>query len=104
MSKHLAKVGRVISIRLYVARIRKPWGLVERPRVMVTGTKGKARFGGFLWGYMGEGPRGLVDLLVAAFGCPKIVAEKIVENQPNDYDSTHGKRIRTIALIEACNG
>ena len=36
--------------------------------VMIRGDKGSIRFGGLLWGYSGQGPRGLKNLLTNLFG------------------------------------
>ncbi len=55
---HLDKLGILLSICGY--RYRHKGVLHER--VMVRGTNGSARFGGFCWGYWGEGPRGLQKL------------------------------------------
>lgn len=62
MSKHLAKVGKLIDIKGYVSDAKG----YKRVFVMVRGEYGSARFMGFSWGYSGEGPRGLKQLLDVA--------------------------------------
>ena len=62
MKRHLAKVGNLIDIKGYVDD-RKGF---KQTYVMVRGESGSARFMGFSWGYSGEGPRGLKQLLDAA--------------------------------------
>lgn len=44
--------------------------------VLVRGENGSVRFGGLLWGYSGEGPRGLLELLLK-LGLEKDKAEVI---------------------------
>ena len=44
--------------------------------VLVVGEHGSVRFGGLLWGYFGQGPRGLRSLLMN-IGLTKEVAEEI---------------------------
>jgi hypothetical protein len=57
--KHLPKVGQLKYVRGYVYRGRYNTTHVG---VVVRGDKGYIRFGGFSWGYGGQGPRGLADL------------------------------------------
>lgn len=59
--KHLPKIGVPQSVRGYVYRGRYNACHIG---VMVKGDKGKIRFGGFSWGYSGEGCRGLAELFV----------------------------------------
>ena len=54
--KHLSKIGKPILIRGYVYKGRYD---VNHTAVMVYGEEGTIRFGGFSWGYNGEGSRGL---------------------------------------------
>lgn len=49
--------------------------------VLVVGEHGSIRFGGLLWGYIGEGPRGLRELLVK-IGVPEQAADNIAFNTP----------------------
>lgn len=60
MERILAKVGEVVSVRGY-RYIGRYFALHEA--VLVRGTKGTARFNGVNWGYHGEGPRTLIQLL-----------------------------------------
>lgn len=57
--KHLHKVGEVQSIKGYLYRGHNQ---NQHIGVLVKGDKGTIRFGGFAWGYSGEGPRGLRHL------------------------------------------
>jgi hypothetical protein len=76
--KHLPKVGRVLLVRgyEYVGR----YGALHTG-ILVKGDKGSCRFGGFCFGYGGEGPRGLVRLLLA-LGVPQKTAEAVAFNVP----------------------
>ena len=58
--KHTHKVGKIRYIRgyFYFGRYQ-----THHCGVIVRGDKGSARFGGFSWGYGGEGPRGLETFL-----------------------------------------
>ena len=47
--------------------------------VLVRGSLGSARFGGFAWGYSGEGPRGL-KILLNQLGVNAITIKKIAED------------------------
>jgi hypothetical protein len=60
--KHLPKVGEVLHVRGYIYSGRHDMTHVG---VLVVGTKGSIRFGGFSWGYVGEGSRGLQSLFDA---------------------------------------
>lgn len=75
--KHLPKVGKVLEI--VGKRWRGRYGLNEG--VFVKGTTGTARFNSFLWSYSGEGPRGLVELLVT-LGLNRQAAESFARNTP----------------------
>lgn len=69
----LPKLGKIISIT------GKRWQYKTQPyheAVFVRGENGTARFGGFLWGYGGEGPRGAVTLL-KKIGLPQHVCDLI---------------------------
>lgn len=61
METALPKIGTPLLVKGY--RYRGRWNRLH-DAVMVTGTEGTARFSGFSWNYGGEGPRGLVELLV----------------------------------------
>jgi hypothetical protein len=53
---------------------------------MIEGRNGKARFDGVLWGYGGDGPRALVELLIKT-GLHRLVAEYVAFKTPrlNDF-------------------
>jgi hypothetical protein len=79
----LPKLGRIKEVRgyRYLGRYQ-----AYHEAVLVKGTKGSARFGGLLWGYGGEGPRGLVELLVK-LGVHRERAEAIAFRTPrHDYN------------------
>ena len=57
--KHVNKLGKVRFVRGY--RYKGRHGVCHMG-VMVHGENGTVRFGGFAWGYCGEGPRGLNQL------------------------------------------
>lgn len=56
--RHLSKVGKLRYVRGYLYLHN---GIVSCA-VLVRGEKGSIRFGGFSWGYSGEGSRGLNEL------------------------------------------
>lgn len=77
----LKNIGAVVKIKGYRFRSNRKdnngnWWSGLHERVMVYGTDGTARFSDFLWGYGGEGPRGLVELLLRC-GASKEWAESI---------------------------
>lgn len=57
--KHLPKVGVIKSVKGYTYNGRYN---TTHTGVLVKGDKGSIRFGGFSWGYNGEGCRGLQTL------------------------------------------
>ncbi len=106
LRKHFGRLGKIATVSGYKVLCRYSvnnisWVNVE-PRVMVTDVNGnKLRLNGILWGYMGEGPRGTVDLLEMC-GMNRGKAMKIVENQPNNYYSmtTRGRKFERIFTID----
>lgn len=60
--KHLPKIGVPRYVRGYLYKGRHG---VNHIGVIVRGNLGSIRFGGFGWGYGGEGPRGLKRLFEA---------------------------------------
>lgn len=76
----LEKLGKIISIRGYRW---KPKNEAHNEAVLVKGENGSIRFGGFLWGYNGEGPRGLTTLL-RELGFGQATANEITKSQRND--------------------
>ena len=89
-AKHLAKIGRIV--RIEGKRWRGKYGIDEA--VLTTGSLGTIRLSGFLWGYGGEGPRGLTTFLVYV-GLPAELAKQAA-NSPRledlgvDWTLTHG--------------
>lgn len=88
---HVNRLGRLLSIKGYRYSARrisskdaegnKTYYRNTFERVLVTGVNGTARFDGVLWGYGGEGPRGLVELLIVC-GLERATAEEIAFNTP----------------------
>ena len=73
---HLSKLGKFLYVRGYCYRDGQG---IKQMAVLVRGSLGSARFGGFAWGYGGEGPRGLKTLL-NQLGVDAITTKKIVED------------------------
>lgn len=78
MDKVIAKVGQVTKVKGY-----RYFGRYQTTHeaVMLYGTKGTARLSGVLWGYFGEGSRGLVQLLTK-LGLDQSKAETIAFSTP----------------------
>jgi len=74
----IEKLGKIKLVRgyRYFGRYN-----TSHEAVLVVGENGTARFGGLLWGYGGEGPRGLRELLLK-LNVPKEQAESIAFNTP----------------------
>lgn len=72
--KHTHKVGEITEIRgvRYHGRYN-----ANHEGIRVRGNKGTARFSGFLWGYHGQGPRGLETFLHQTVGVPAWLARKV---------------------------
>lgn len=76
--KHLPKVGKVRYVKGY--RFMGKYG-TDHEAVLVRGEHGSLRFSGFLWGYGGAGPNGLVQLL-KAIGLPVAAAQLLAYRLP----------------------
>jgi len=92
IAKVLPKLGQILSVRGYRFTSTRGTGTdaytTNHERVIVEGRNGKAIFNGLLWGYSGEGPRGLVTLLRAT-GLSKLVAEHVAFRTPRlEIDGT----------------
>jgi hypothetical protein len=72
--KHLPKIGTPLYVKGY---IYKGAHHANHVGVLVKGTEGVIRFGGFSWGYCGEGCRGLAELftLLGIKENPETIAE-----------------------------
>lgn len=57
----IARLGTILYVKGYRYHGRYD---TDHEAVLVVGTEGSARFGGLLWGYQGEGPRGTRELLI----------------------------------------
>ena len=90
MDKVIAKLGQITKVKgyRYFGRYN-----TTHEAVMLYGTNGTARLNGLLWGYGGEGPRGLVQLL-QKLGLNQQTAENIAFQTPrreqlgNDWSIT----------------
>lgn len=82
--RNLHKVGQVYLVRGYRYKTRGAKYVIDQEAVLVKGDRGTARFEGFLWGYGGEGPRGLKALLIC-LGVSKPDAARIAHNAPRNY-------------------
>jgi len=81
---HLSKIGKPLLVRAYRFLSTRTYGTSKvttlHEAILVKGTEGSARFEGLLWGYPGEGPRGLVHLL-ETLGLKKDQAEMLARNK-----------------------
>lgn len=87
--KHVERLGeikKIIGYR-YKARCKFESGFlpVMREAVKVFGENGYAVFSGFCWGYGGEGPRGLHQLLLAC-KLHETIANNVAFKQPRYFD------------------
>lgn len=60
--KHLAKVGKVKTVKGYTYWSTRKGFSCNHTAVAVVGDNGRVRLEGLCWGYAGEGPRGLQSL------------------------------------------
>ena len=90
--KHLPKLGKIKYVRGYFYQSK--YG--PRAAVLVRGANGSCRFGGFSWGYGGEGPRGLQQLLIK-LGVESTTIEKVVYNTPWTEEIKEHWRIEFLA-------
>lgn len=60
LDKHIAKIGNLEYVKGYQYQDGKG---IKQIAVLVKGSLGSLRLGGFGWGYSGEGPRGTKTLL-----------------------------------------
>jgi hypothetical protein len=108
--KHIDKLGKLISIEAYTVGNKidltdfKNWH-DNKIRIIVRGEKGSCTYGGFLWGYGGEGPHGLVDLFIKC-GMPCILAENYAllgTLGPNDATEKNTKLYNATTLWKFMN-
>jgi hypothetical protein len=93
----LQRLGRIIYIKGYRYRGRYQ---MTHEAVLVRGENGTARFGGLLWGFIGDGPRGLHELLLKA-GVPELQAWAVAFNTPRQQ--TPGQDWRLSSVWELAN-
>lgn len=85
----VSRLGRILRVKGYrFTSARKNTGgiPVQREYVLVVGENGSCRFSGLCWGYSGEGPRGLADL-ITHLGAPG-VAYGVSRSFRGDQDGT----------------
>lgn len=91
--KHIKRLGtiqRIVGYR-YNARVKLPssqgdrWWQIKREAVKVIGENGFAVFSGFCWGYGGEGPSGLHELLLQC-GIHDTIATRVAFDQKRYND------------------
>jgi hypothetical protein len=80
-TRNLHKIGQPYLVRGYRYRTTGARYNIVREAVLVKGDRGTARFEGLLWGYGGEGPRGLKALLIR-LGISKSDAARIALDTP----------------------
>lgn len=74
----ISRLGQITEVRGYRYYGRYS---TTHEAVMLKGTKGTARLSGLCWGYGGEGPSGLVELLLR-LGVPKEQAQDVAFKTP----------------------
>jgi hypothetical protein len=84
--RHLWKLGTLISIQGYRYHGRY---CTDHEAVLIRGTKGTARMSGVCWGYGGEGPHALRDLLLL-LGVDKATADKTAFTTPRSDSHVGG--------------
>lgn len=80
-NKHIGRLGKVAYIRGY--RYRNLLGII-REAVLIRGENGTIRLSGMCWGYTGEGPHGLRDVLTS-LGVPTVQAEQVAFHSPRPW-------------------
>ena len=83
LDKHVGKVGEIESIRGYVYYGRYKTTHVA---VLVKGTKGTIRMGGFSWGYGGSGCQGL-RVILAKLKVPQEEIDRILSIEWNGWST-----------------
>ncbi len=87
--KHIKRLGtiqKIVGYR-YFARVKFESGFhpIKREAVKVIGENGFAVFSGFCWGYGGEGPSGLHELLLQC-GIHDTIATRVAFDQKRYND------------------
>jgi hypothetical protein len=87
--KHIKRLGmiqKIVGYR-YFARVKFESGFhpIKREAIKVIGENGFAVFSGFCWGYGGEGPSGLHELLLQC-GIHDTIATRVAFNQKRYND------------------
>jgi len=85
---HLDKIGTPLMVKAYrfnSARGNEGNQSIKREAILVKGSNGSARFEGLCWGYYGEGPRGLKQLLLK-LGIPQKRAELLANESDRGDD------------------
>ena len=79
--KHHHKIGDVVRIKGYCYKGR----VANQMGVLIVGTKGTMRLSGLSWGYSGEGPRGLKQIL-EQIEVPAVTISTILTIKWNGWD------------------
>lgn len=81
-------MGKVVPVLAKLGKLKEIWGhryfgrhQTSHEAILIRGENGSARLSGFLWGYRGEGPQGLVSLL-KYLGATEEWAQKFVFETP----------------------
>lgn len=115
--KHIDKLGKLISIEAYTVAsmikthsqgkfttITETW-FNPLVRIIVRGENGSCTYGGFLWGYGGEGPHGLRDMFIKC-GMSKELADHYAFTGtlgPNDANEKNSKLYNATTLWKFLN-
>lgn len=79
--ERIARIGKIKYVKGYRYFGRYS---TTHEAVLLVGEFGTIRFGGFCWGYSGEGPRGLFDLLIRV-GVPAEKANELAFKTPRKH-------------------
>lgn len=74
LDKHIAKIGTLEYIKGYQYEDGKK---IKHIAILVKGSLGSLRLGGFSWGYAGEGPRG-TKTLMAKLNVPQAEIDRVI--------------------------
>ena len=74
---HVANLGKLLSVKGIRFNSTAFGFQSSKERVQVRGENGTATYDGLCWGYFGEGPCGLVELLAGHCGIEKPAAEMV---------------------------
>jgi hypothetical protein len=99
--KYINKLGKLVSIEAYTVgavidknhKERSSW-IDSKLRIIVRGEHGSCTFGGFSWGYGGEGPHGLIELLKTCGMTPQMASHYATSNALGEFNpSPHNAKL-----------